>query len=213
MFEINDPEITLVSKIGKENRNALIIDNFYKNPDEVREYALSSKRYSPQENPDLLSAFPGWRVFEYDKRIQNLKPFFTGISREPLWRRPINYHYWDANWREQGFMVNILNQSSYDHSIFPHQDCFDNHFGVVIYLNTPEECQGGTNLYSWHGSQTTPEPDMIDDPIDSGNWKVVLGLEMVYNRCVVYESETLHMQWMNERMFTDHDRIAQVLFM
>jgi len=36
---------------------------------------------------------------------------------------------------------------------------------------------------------------------------------MVYNRCVVYESETLHMQWMNERMFTDHDRIAQVLFM
>ena len=90
MFEINDPEITLVSKIGNENRNALIIDNFYKNPDEVREYALSSKRYSPQDNPDLLAAFPGWRVFEYDKRIQNLKPFFTGLSREPLWRRPVN---------------------------------------------------------------------------------------------------------------------------
>ena len=53
MFEINDPEITLVSKIGNENRNALIIDNFYKNHDEVREYALSSKRYSHQDNPDL----------------------------------------------------------------------------------------------------------------------------------------------------------------
>ena len=129
MFEINDPEITLVSKIGKENRNALIIDNFYKNPDEVREYALSSKRYSPEDNPDLLAAFPGWRVFENDDRIKNLKPFFTGLSKEPLWRRPINYNHWNDNWDRQGFMVNISNQSSHDHSIIPHQDSFDNHFG------------------------------------------------------------------------------------
>ena len=37
MFELNDKvDITLVSEIGAENRNALIIDNFYKDPDSVR---------------------------------------------------------------------------------------------------------------------------------------------------------------------------------
>ena len=43
MFELNKEfDITVVSDIGEEKRNALIIDNFYKNPDEVRQYCLDS---------------------------------------------------------------------------------------------------------------------------------------------------------------------------
>ena len=55
--------------------------------------------------------------------------------------------------------------------------------------------------------------DIIQDTYDKSSWKVELDLPMVYNRCVLYESETLHMQWVEPDMFTDHDRIVQVLFM
>ena len=37
----------------------------------------------------------------------------------------------------------------------PHQDAaVDTNYGVVIYLNKPEECSGGTRLYSYCGQQS-----------------------------------------------------------
>ena len=42
MFEVSrDHELKVVSNIGTDNRNAIVIDNFYDNPDEVRSLALN----------------------------------------------------------------------------------------------------------------------------------------------------------------------------
>ena len=41
MFEVNpELEITAITDIGPEDRSAIVIDNFYANPDEVRNLAL-----------------------------------------------------------------------------------------------------------------------------------------------------------------------------
>ena len=227
MFELSkDIEITVVSDIGPEKRNALIIDNFYANPDEVRNHALTSKRYSPQDDPILLASFPGWRVKEDgDGLKENLKPFFDSLIDQPLWFNPFDARSkktWEDHWNKVNFVCNILNQWSFvnwgiGNSICPHQDSDRNSrictFGTVVYLNTPEECQGGSQLWSWNGNQSLYKMDIIQDTYDKSSWKVELDLPMVYNRCVLYESETLHMQWVEPDMFTDHDRIVQVLFM
>ena len=45
MFEVNPQlEITAITDIGPEDRSAIVIDNFYANPDEVRNLALKLPR-------------------------------------------------------------------------------------------------------------------------------------------------------------------------
>ena len=239
MFELNKEfDITVVSEIGRENRNALILDNFYKDPDEVRQYCIDSPKSS---DPDLIAGLPGWRVFEEDYRVkENLKPLFDQLKKHPIWKHEGSDLVWEKNWDKSGFMCNVMNSKTMDiGGGIPHQDSFDIQFGSVIYLNTPEECQGGTRLYSYFDTQSFPRPDMLaslENNVDMAGhqfnelsknrwirnwvdvdplspWKVELEFEMVYNRCILYEADLLHSQWYSEGMFTDHDRIAQVLFM
>ena len=41
MFEVHQPiDVKLARDIGPQKRSAIIIDNFYENPDEVRELCL-----------------------------------------------------------------------------------------------------------------------------------------------------------------------------
>ena len=59
MFEPNeDAEIIVVKDI--KGRSAVIVDNFYKNPDEARELALSLEY---KDVPSAVAGFPGNRGF------------------------------------------------------------------------------------------------------------------------------------------------------
>ena len=120
------------------------------------------------------------------------------------------------------------------------QSTFDyNQFGVVIFLNYPDECQGGTNLYSYKGNMSLPynvmdyidKPEMFDDIVKTpddvwnflrewmrggydGVWTVEHEFKMVYNRLIMYESDVLHSPNADPTMFTDgYDRINQVVFL
>ena len=60
MFELDhDNHDTQITEDIK-GRTAIIVDNFYKNPDEIRELALSLKY---NDSSDLTSGFPGVRGF------------------------------------------------------------------------------------------------------------------------------------------------------
>ena len=62
MFKVN-PELS--AKVVKINSSQIIeIKNFYEDPDGVREYALSSKKYTKEDNEDLLASAIGRRVCE-----------------------------------------------------------------------------------------------------------------------------------------------------
>ena len=60
MFNINSE---LSAKVVNISDNQVIeIENFYQDPDEIREYALVSKKYTKEEHPDLLAYATGRRV-------------------------------------------------------------------------------------------------------------------------------------------------------
>ena len=45
MFEVNpECEITAITDIGPDDRSAVVIDNFYENPEEIRQLALKLER-------------------------------------------------------------------------------------------------------------------------------------------------------------------------
>ncbi len=234
MFELNNEfDITVVSGIGLENRNALIIDGFYQNPDEVRQYAIDSKKYSKQDDPELIAGIPGQRVCVFDKRIrQNLKPFFDDIrNHKDLWKsqRNIAPGSWETSWDRQAFVCNIMRaKDRAPGGGIPHIDSFNTQFGVIIYLNTLEECQGGTRIYANEGvvNPTKDDINMVNELADqrwkrdhstldcpNSGWKTEVSFEMKWNRCIIYESDNLHGIWHEPDMFINHDRIAQVLFL
>ena len=114
-------------------------------------------------------------------------------------------------------------------------------FGSVVYLNTPDECAGGTNLYSYKGEmsisldrdaewmQNMSETMDMSGPVlvsmsddykfkyikDKVNkqYTVEFEAEMVYNRMVLYQADVLHSHNVNLGMFAKTNRINQVFFM
>tara|TARA_A100001035_G_scaffold202018_1_gene162275 strand:- start:213 stop:926 length:714 start_codon:yes stop_codon:yes gene_type:complete len=237
MFELSkELDIKVASDIGPNKKNAVVIDNFYANPDEVRNLCLQSKQITSEDNPGLIGNLPGNRVFiETEEVSKNLKNLFLMICSDfYLWQRPFNVTAFNSKWDGMGFMCNVINDSTLLNNpsgITPHQDSYpgehialDTQFGSVIYLNTPEECTGGTNIYSFDGRTTLPYGSDIEqqcgksfDDINSGlkkyPWKVEHEFEMIYNRCILYEADILHGQNVDLGMFVEYDRINQTLFM
>jgi len=258
MFELNgDAKVVAFKDI--KGRSAIVVDDFYRNPDEVRELACDLK-YS--EDPELVGGFPGMRgslnTSEVKEKLYNI---YLDLCSNKLWKgkvqrtqlledgsfkipllqknRLFNIDEFNKNWDNLGFMVNVTNDTYLKKNplgIIPHQDYWKNEpsekstfqFGSVIYLNTPDECAGGTNLYSHNGEMSIPsdwQPEWmrgVDDvtfeyikaKVNGNNpYTVEFEADMVYNRMVLYQSDVLHSADVDLGMFTDKYRLNQVFFM
>ena len=247
MYEVNDElDVKIAVDIGPQKKRAVVVDNFYKNPDEVRQLCLDSKKITPEDDPGMISSLPGNRVFIKTEEVaEKLEKVFFMLCFDPdLWEKPFDVEFFHAEWDKSGFMCNVINDSTLlrnPNGIIPHQDSYPSHinnlraqFGAVIYLNTPEECAGGTNLYSFNGQMTLPdrgrtgipkpenEDEMSQEDLynhinnnlkESPEWTIEHKFEMVYNRLVLYEADVLHGQNVDLGMFTEYDRINQIFFM
>ena len=240
MFEPNTKmDIKVITDI--KDRRAVIIDNFYKNPDEIRELALSLEH---NDSLELTGGLPGPRGIKDTGEVkEKLKDVYWHLCKNYFGL--FNEEKFSENWDNQIFMVNVLNDDTLKEKplgIMPHQDYWESEpgpefqFGAVVYLNTPDECAGGTNLYSHYGKMSIPtdyQPQWLlskydnekgfDDDVDfeyiksrvDGNnpYTCEFEAEMVYNRMVLYQAEVLHGQNVELGMFTDYNRINQVMFM
>jgi len=110
-----------------------------------------------------------------------------------------------------------------------HVDLCD--WAAIVYLNPPEQCQGGT--YFWRHRETglTRWPDegqqkqlglrdpehawqyfVLEQGLQRANWDVVLEIPMVYNRLLIYNARFFHSHshFFGEQL---HDaRLTQVFF-
>tara|TARA_E500000331_G_scaffold215513_1_gene206647 strand:+ start:2229 stop:2903 length:675 start_codon:yes stop_codon:yes gene_type:complete len=224
MFELNnDLEIKVARVCG---RSLVVVDNFYKNPDVVRQLCIDNI-----DNVGAPGHLPGKRICVKTSEVKDkLYDFYFGLcSDHNLWNRELNGINFYQEWNKVGFNVNIISDDSIDedrHGLIPHQDTYypstnpNVQFGSVIYLNKPEECAGGTNVYTYQDEISIPKipfvlnPDSITQFIENNpEWKVAHTFEMVYNRMVLYQSDILHGPIYEQGMFTDHNRMNQILFM
>ncbi len=86
MFELNENVEVSIKTVGPQNKKIIIADNFYKNPNEVRNLALKSNL---TQDPALIHSLPGSRIFQRNTQIRkNLKPFFDNYCLDDsLWSR------------------------------------------------------------------------------------------------------------------------------
>ena len=91
MFEVHnqDPVIHRVYDHSRFNdagflwRKVFVVDDFYKYPDQVRDYALSCKRTKDKE---VCGGLIGSRVMEDNQEmIDNLRPVFSKLCQHEEW--------------------------------------------------------------------------------------------------------------------------------
>lgn len=250
MFEVHQPiDVKLARDIGPQKRSAIIIDNFYENPDEVRELCL--RKNAEDKIDSEVEGLAGTRI-----ELEEL----GGVLRDRLghlfcdlcfdtfvWGENPDPSCFFSRLEEMTFAYNIVTDKTLVDKpigIIPHQEVYEacpserhshTQFGGIVFLNKPEECRGGTNLYSLDGEMTVPylgdpkipwengEEDLdnidqfkhIRSSIDNdGHWKVEHTFEMVYNRFILYQGKNLHAADIDLGWFNDETpRINQVFFL
>lgn len=227
VFAINPDLEANVHVVGPEEVRVVVIDNFYKNPDMVRDLSLS---IPPTENIKIMAGTPGTRIFShYD--FESMVPIFKHIFRTvygDITKDVTDDHIYNSV-RTTPFCVNI-NQSSDLPPVTPHiddRDCML--FAAGIYLNTPEESAGGTSFYMLNGKQMITNEEIqgwltkhgrekfwdhyITDTEDVPDWDLLSVAEMKYNRLVMYPGNVAHTAYMKPDMFTgDLYRLIQMMF-
>tara|TARA_A200000159_G_scaffold68439_1_gene63313 strand:- start:8079 stop:8738 length:660 start_codon:yes stop_codon:yes gene_type:complete len=219
MFETNPVQISLIKKCydydrfsdaGYQWRKVFVVDDFYKNPDEVRDYALSCQRTNDKEH---CGGLIGTRVVEdRPDMIENLKPVFQELCQHPEWTNlQFSEGMFDYRWDNQKFWVNHTTNEDINERFTKTVHCFTHHkddnssWAALVYLNKDEECEGGTDFYKYLTDHAYGDYNIRKD--------IQFTCPMKYNRMVMYEAECTHGADINRKMFKEYPRLAQVFFM
>ena len=233
MFELNpELEITAIRDIGPDDRSALVIDNFYENPDEIRDLAIKLPRVT---DLPFVNHHSGTRAaYQTSEVRKNLEHIFTEIcADQEHWGRKTDMQQIKTCMEGMWFLVDYINEKSIDEEplrLLPFQ-CYYEHnpspfqFTVDIFLNKPKEAFGGINVWNFAGKTSIVEDvknmyadkgkfDIMKDVYESKfTWTREFTFGMNYNRAVVLPTDLLVAPILNTGKFTDLDRICQKIFL
>lgn len=204
-FEINE-------KLGIEVKEEswgkyLIVDNFWKRPEKIKEYCLT---YHPVKLPGVYSSPDNGSKY-YDGRIKFVfdeMPLFTEVvyylaytyfNKHELRVRQHNPYILSGNIFE---MYDLDYNKFSDHSYAPHIDG-DDQIAATWYMNTDYSSDEGTGVYDC-------VPHMKNTPWCTGA-NLIGKMPAKYNRMVLYESHIPHGQLVTDRWFSEK-RISLVQF-
>ena len=112
MFELSDElEVIAITDVGPEKMNCMLIDNFYKNPDEVRKLALKLPK---REDINLVNHHSGTRsVYETDELKKNTERLFKELCYDDkFWGRKADQSFIEKNMAVMPFLCDWINQET-----------------------------------------------------------------------------------------------------
>ena len=219
-----DGEVTFIP--DKVEKTYFIIDDFYKDPDKVREYTLKELKdktnvYTDKkgDRPDdgRLAGAIGRRVWDESPETMKemevqMSPVFEQLCKSKEWHIDFDEKHHYEKWSSMRFVINVTNHEEVVRSERPwytvcHVDGPYNKWASLVYLNTPEEYGEeeipGTGLYS----VVPPEPDgTINHP------KLQAIVPVRYNRCMIYDANQVHGAILEPELYHNYDRLTQIMF-
>ena len=198
-------------------KNLIVMDNFYKNGQAVRDYALNKASYIPQER--LSAKFPGTesvQSFFSDAVVKKMEHAIgSKIKVEP---------------KKYSFGVFAKTYAADEKRKVIHIDESD--WTGLVYLSRPEDCKGGTVFYQHRksGMDIVPADDKLQkmgyadkedfnsrfimpQSQDESKWKVSARVGLKFNRMVLFRAG--RMFHAAEGYFGSHDqncRLIQLFF-
>lgn len=219
---INESNVFRVSKNHKvhtelyDDIQVLVVDNFYENPDLVRELAS----IIPATNHTTRESYPAATI----NVSYNMMPVVESYRYyiQTYFPNCLSDDYVEGIMSQSSFMLNVM-QSDGKEYLPPHIDCpSEVNLASSVYLNTPEECSGGTAFFKNEELMT-----LLKQPyLNEGEEDKILGffkdiykddyvgcVEMKYNRMVLYHQNVQHAPFMDYNSFVgDNYRINQMFF-
>ena len=197
-------------KTRKPSCGLIVIDNFYENAYETRNYILTQEFM-------VRGNYPGQRTISYAN--QHLKdiiqeyilPFGGKITEFPMPDESNNYN---NNIYNGAFQYTTSRDRSWVHI-----DGFNNWAGV-LYMTPNAPLSSGTAFYKFHDG-TTCEKDMeiLDNKLDTDNcsqdmtkWQLVDRVGNVFNRLILFDSKRFHMSMDYFGDSKENGRLFQVFF-
>ena len=157
--------------------NMIVVDEFYNNPNDVREFALSQEF-------DVTGNWPGTRTktFINESTKETIQKILQDVSG--------NVTDWQAN---DGYTGSFQLTTSMDRS-WIHADSYNTWAGV-LYLTPDAPLSGGTGIirYKKTGSMMEDGTDLSGVTQDMTKWELVDRVGNVYNRLVLYRGNNYHM--------------------
>ena len=170
-----------------------VIDDFLRNPEEVRAQALSLD-YAVQ------GRYPGLNSVQ-KLRIEGLDQVVSALVREPV-RAP-----WTKDFSHGSCRVAFASDQQVARI---HID--QSHWSGILYLSRPEDCQGGTEFFRHKRTNTDRVPmdgqqlketgyasyeelqkDILDkDALDRSKWEHTMTVPMRFNRLVLLQPHYWH---------------------
>jgi hypothetical protein len=157
--------------------NMIVIDEFYNNPNDVREFALAQEF-------DVTGNWPGNRTktFINESTKETIQKILQDIAG--------NVTDWQAN---DGYTGCFQLTTSMDRS-WIHADSYNTWAGV-LYLTPDAPLSGGTGIFRYKktGSMMEDGTDLSGVTQDMTKWELVDRVGNVYNRLVLYRGNNYHM--------------------
>ena len=190
--------------------NSLTIDNFYANPDEVREFAL-------KQEFKVRGNYPGQRTISFltdslKKKMRDiLYPFAGEIT------------YWGSDDTENNYTGSFQYTVSEDRS-WIHADSTTD-WAAVCYLTPDAPLSAGTGIFrhkatgwSHYDYKRENEPGYVEsappgnEMRDYTKWEMVDRIGNVYNRLIMYRADNYHvsLDYFGQNMYDG--RLFQVFF-
>ena len=157
---------------------SIVIDDFYNNPDSVRNFALS-------QDFAVTGNFPGRRT----------QSFWTDDVRQAIeywmpWAGKINNTFGAA--QGQGYCGSFQIATSQDRT-WIHSDGLKS-WAAVCYLTPDAPCSAGTGLYRYRETGACSDLDFTNqyDGYDMTKWDLVDKIGNRYNRLIIYRGDLYH---------------------
>lgn len=185
--------------IKKTKCDFFVIDNFYDNPYEIRNFALSCK-YTRRHY------YPGKRTISYSNNI--LKEKIESIVY-PFSGKLISFNSYDSD--NGSFQIVTKNDETWIH-----KDNSNNNWAGVLFLTPDAPINSGTGFYKFKGENTdsgySERHNSSENAIDNTRWELTDYIGNIFNRLLLFNSQKLH-QGLNYFGNDDNTgRLFQVFF-
>jgi predicted O-methyltransferase YrrM len=197
-------------KIRKPSCGLIVIDNFYENPHETRNYILT-------QDFKVRGNYPGQRTISYAN--QHLKDIIQEYIT-PFAGKIIDFPMPDETNKDNNSIYNGAFQytTSRDRS-WIHMDGFNNWAGV-LYMTPNAPLSSGTGFYKFNdGTFCEKDQIILDNKKETDNfsqdltkWEQVDKVGNIFNRLILFDSKRFHMSMDYFGDSKENGRLFQVFF-
>jgi len=174
----------------KINPNIIVIDDFYTNPDKIREYALKLDYQNPENHGAV-----GYRCESGRKIQEGTKELFEKLLHKSI-QNGSNYGGWD-------YSTNGCFQWCNGNTPIVYH-CDAQQYAGIVYLTPNAPPNTGTSFfrhkkYKLRNSEIFSKSDWYESDLnykephlDKTQWEVVDSIGNVYNRLVIFDAQYIH---------------------